>query len=328
MRTGNLWQHLRQLQQLQQLRQLPRRASPRAALLVACALGLAACGATPVQGGNGTPTPSYGTGAGHILIQLYSTPGFIYPPIVGIPEWTLYGDGTLLARNLPGQTAAAPSGLVVAHLSADQVTHILDVVVNQYAFFASTRDAYGRPVPDVGATRFTVSVDGKSKTVSLLPQSDPSPDQQTANVFAAAKFVRNYKPASAAPYQPQGVGLLVFKAGAVGSTVPAPQAWPFSDVSLATAYAYNCSYLHTGTSCPVAPGGSPGLTAVYGARSADILTFLAGTSTAAQNGAIYRVLAYPLLPDSLHPDTGAPGLRVMFSSGEQWTPLVAAQPAA
>jgi hypothetical protein len=281
-----------------------------------------------MQGGSGTPTPTYGTGAGHILIQLYNTPGFIYPPVVGIPEWTLYGDGTLLARTLPGQTAATPSGLLVAHLSADQVAHILDVVVNQYTFFASTREAYGRPVPDVGATRFTVNTGGQSKTISLLPQSDPLPDQQTTNVFAAAKFLRGYEPASAAPYAPAGVGLLVIKS-AVGGTVPAARAWPFSDVSLATAYAYNCSYLHAGTLCPAVPGGSPGLTAVYGVRSADILSFLAsGNNAVTQSGDTYRILALPLLPDSLHPDTGAPGLRVMLSLGEQWLPLVAAQPAA
>jgi hypothetical protein len=310
-------------------RLLLRRLAALPALLGA--LVLVACGATATSGSGGfspspTSAPTYTPTSGHILIRLYHTPGFIFPPIVGVPEWTLYGDGTLLTRTLPDQTAAPLSGLLVAHLNADQVAHILDVVVNQYAFFASTREAYGRPVPDVGALRFTVNAAGKSKTITLLPEEGPSPDRQTANVYAAEKYLLGYQAAGAVPYVAPRVALLVYPRGTYPGTQFNP-AWPFGDVSLAAAAAHSCALLPVTAMCPTPSGGSPALTVVSGAESEDILRFLAGTpGSASQGGTAYGVLPYPLLPDSTHPDAGAPGLDMITAAGEQRVALVPAQP--
>jgi hypothetical protein len=85
----------------------------------------------------------------------------------------------------------------------------------------------------------------------------------------------------------------------------------------------------------VRPGGSPALTALYGAEAQDIVRFVRQDlpvpdivpANVSQGSSVYSVLVYPLLPDALHPDTGAPALALLTTSGEQRVPLVAAQPA-
>ncbi len=298
------------------------------------ALALAACGVTSggsATGGSGSPL-EYDHAAGHILIQLYQMPGFVYPPVVGVPKWTLYGDGTLIYRD-PAAAASQdnPSGLLVAHLSADAVSSILDTVVNQKAFFASSRDSYGTMMPDVGGTLFTVSVTGKSKTLTLLPREGSSPDQQTVNVFSAQQYLLGYKAPGVAPYAAPGIALLVYQRGNASSIDPAARAWQYSDVSLATASAHDCTLLPSGPNCAAASGSTPALTAVYGGEALHMLRFLASSpGSVSQNGGVYAVQAYPLLPDSLHPDTpgsGAPGLSIVTASGKQRIPLAGAQPA-
>ena len=100
-----------------------------ALLLVACGATTGAGGGTSTSDGTPTSAPAYDAAAGHILIRLYHTPGNRFPPLSGVPDWTLFGDGTLIYRDPAAvqQPAANPSGLLVAHLSADQVNHLLEL---------------------------------------------------------------------------------------------------------------------------------------------------------------------------------------------------------
>src|SRR5579859_2923603 len=98
---------------------------------------------------------------GHIIVQLFQVPGFIYPSVNGVPEWTLYEDGLLIFK------PESSLDLVQAQLSSNEVHAILNVIVRQNAFFASTKDAYGRPIPDVGSLLLSVNNNGQSKQVTL-----------------------------------------------------------------------------------------------------------------------------------------------------------------
>lgn len=301
-----------------------RPALPRAPLLlVILILILTGCGASAPQSGPVT----HSRDAGDILVQLFHGPGFIYPPISVVPAWTLYGDGTLLSQT-PAQPpdATNPTGLLTAHLTSSEVDHILDVIVNQDAFFASTRPTYGQYNPDIGATFLSVDAAGKQKQVRLGQGPGPSPDRETANVFAIASFLSAYHPAQATPYVAPGLALLVYRQGT--TSAPAGQAvrpWPYAAISLAQAAAAACAYLPPHQdACPHATGGQVGLATVYGPEAMEILRFLAsGSDLFEQSGVAYVVRALPLLPDALHPGAGTtPGALIITSQGAQRVPLI------
>ena len=142
-------------------------------LLGSALLALVACSASGTGQRGGSPTPTFAPGkAAHILVQLFHAPGFIYPSINGVPEWTLYGDGTLLFQG--GSNSSPGSGLLEAHLSNSQVNQILDVVVNQHHFFTGTRSLYGRTIPDSGITLLNVTAHDQHRVVALGNEPGPN----------------------------------------------------------------------------------------------------------------------------------------------------------
>ncbi len=278
---------------------------------------LVGCGtsspAGPTTGGSGSPI-SYNTGAGHILVQLFSSPGFIFPPINGVPDWTLYGDGTLIKKS---NTGAGPgSQLLMAHLSTSEVQHILDVVVNQNAFFASTQSSYGRIMPDTGSQLLTVDANGQHKEVRLFAEPTSSEDEQTQHVFAIRHFLLSYNPASTQPYVPPGVVLLVAqeRAGSTGGWQ-----WTDNDIALDQVAAEECTYLHFGTNaCSPATNGKSGLFPVYGERGVQMWQRWQSNSSVrvTQHGQSYQIIIWPLLPDALSPRSdGSLGVMVQGSQG-------------
>ena len=308
------------------------RRAPALVIAAALALSLAACGLTSTGGGTSggptpTATPGYNAAPGHILVQLFPTPGLLYPPILGIPTWTLYGDGTLVYL-ASSPSATNPTGMAEAQLSTAQVAQILDTVVNQNAFFSSSRSNYGKGVPDVGETIIVVDVAGRHKQVTASLQEGSSPDQETKNIFAILQYLKTYQVTGAVPYPIHGVALLAFQGGHTGTQTARP--WPFTDVDLGGAFAASCTYLPSGTPCPAAPGGQSGLHAVYGTEATNILLFAGSGSSSAvtQNGTLYGLIAYPLLPDSLHPDPGTvAGIQLATNAQFQRAPLLPAPPA-
>lgn len=308
------------------------RRAPTLVFAVTLALSLGACGLTsPTGGGTGAPTPTatpaYNAASGHILVQLFPTPGLLYPPLLGIPSWTLFGDGTLVYTS-GGPSATNPAGLDEAQLSAAQVNQILDVVVNQNAFFASSRSSYGKGTPDVGATIIVVDAAGRHKQVYAADQEGSSPDQETKHIYAILQYLKAYQTTGAVPYPIHGVALLAYQGGRTGNQTP--RAWPFPDVALSGAYAASCVYLPSTNPCPAPPGGQSGLHAVYGTEAANILIFAGSGSSSAvtQNAADYGLIVYPLLPDSLHPDPGTvAGIQLATNAQFQRVPLLPAPPA-
>lgn len=295
-----------------------------ACLALGCAAILAGCGASPGVGGTGQSV-TYDAHPGHILAQLFPSPGFIYPSVNGIPSWTLYGDGTLIVAS--GPLGAGQQTLREARLTADQVQQILAVVVYQYSFFASTQPSYGRRIPDTGGTLLTVNADNHSKTVTLYGDAGPQPDTQTQNVFAIERYLLGYHAANAQPYVPQGVAVLVYPAQGA-STDAFVRPWPYPTVELARVEAAECPYLQPGASCPPISGQS-GILPVYGASGVDLLRQLGPRGLVSQGGADYLVVIWPLMPDvpppNAHPTSGAgstPSIRVAMSGQIHQWPLL------
>jgi len=151
---------------------------------------------------NGTfisPTRSifYPTAPGQILVQLAELPEHAEGETRMTPEWTLYGDGTLLFQADPHDD------LWRAHLSSEAIQRVLDVIVNRDQFFSSSARLYGNS--NIGDEQLlTVDVNGQRKAVTLTgsPTMSNTSNNQTTHVFAIEHFLLAYHPASAVWYAP------------------------------------------------------------------------------------------------------------------------------
>ena len=251
--------------------------------------------------------------AGHIIVQLFQVPGFIYPSINGVPEWTLYDDGLLLFKPESGLD------LVQAHLSPDSVRSILNMIVHRNAFFASTKDAYGRPIPDAGSLLLSVTSNGQSKQVTLYGKPDAIVDEQTRHVFAIRDFLLNYHPATTRPYTPPGVALLVIPQEGSNTGLPT---WPYKDISLVQTSALECPFLPFGSrNCSSDSRNKAGILPVFGQRGLTLLQRVHEGSYARvkEQGKIYRLIVWPLLPDALYPHkNGTFGIAVQGVNSGIW----------
>lgn len=251
--------------------------------------------------------------AGHIIVQLFQVPGFIYPSINGVPEWTLYEDGLLIFK------PESSLDLVQAHLSSDEVHAILNVIVRQNAFFASTKDAYGRPIPDVGSLLLSVSNNGQSKQVTLYGKPNPIVDEQTQHVFAIRDFLLNYHPAATRPYTPPGVALLVIPQKEASAGTPT---WPYRDISLARISALECPFLPSGSiNCSSDSRSKAGILPIFGQRGLTLLQRAHNGSYAfvKEQGKTYHLIVWPLLPDALYPHkNGTFGIAVRGVNSGIW----------
>jgi hypothetical protein len=285
-------------------------------LLTFAGCGLFGTGSTPPTGATAGPAIAFDKQQGHILIQLFRVPGFVYPPINGVPDWTLYGDGTLIFK----ATTSNNSSLQQARLSANEIQHILDVVVRENSFFASNQTSYGHKLPDTGSLQLTVNANGQHKTVNLSIESENTTDEQTQHVFAIKNFLLSYHPASAQAYSPPGVALLVIPQRA-GNAL----AWPYNDIQLAQIATQECPYLPFGGREPCANNAPTGLYPVYGQRGLELLQrWPPGSSgSVSQNGQIYQVMIWPLMPDALASQgKNSAGVHVVGTNGGTW-PLLA-----
>jgi hypothetical protein len=142
-------------------------------------------------------TISYLQGQGHLLVQLAELPEQAETEIHTMPEWTLYGDGTLLFQTGPRDDQWR------AHLSPDAIQRVLDVIINHDQFFTSSAQRYGSQSND-DMRLLTVDANNQQKAVTLTsePTTSGANDIQTTHVFAIEQFLLTYHPSHAVWYAP------------------------------------------------------------------------------------------------------------------------------
>lgn len=254
-------------------------------------LTLVACGTSSTAQASNSPLSSNAPGkASQIVIQIFSAPGFIFPSVNGVPEWTLYSNGLLLFR--PDTISTPDSGLLEAHLSDSAVNHLLDKI-NQYHFFTGTRQTYGQIIPDTGMTLLSVTANSKHRVVALSNNQGPDADAQTHDVFMLVQFLKGYQPVGAQTYNPPGVALLVISTQAIATT-----SWPYHDISLTQIAASECPLLMPNNPCP-APSAQAKVSILTGPRGIYLLQ-RANAEIASQNGEAFQIFVWPLMPDILN----------------------------
>jgi hypothetical protein len=149
----------------------------------------------PVPTGGALP---YIKAPGHILVQLAEFPKLAQPGTSIDPQWTLYGDGTLIFKTDPNDT------LWRAQLVPGDIQHILNVVISQDTSFDHTQQQY-RSIPpeeDDDGLLLTLNTNGQQKEVVLVggPTNQATSDIQTKRLFAMGQFLLAYHPIHAVFY--------------------------------------------------------------------------------------------------------------------------------
>ena len=143
---------------------------------------------------------SYTRTSGHILVQLAELPELAQAEMHTEQEWALYGDGTLIFRTDPGDD------LWRAHLSPGAIQSLLDVIINQNQFFATSEQRYGTIIHRSDENELFLTVDANSQrkevTLASRPTAKDTIDIQTTHVFAIERFLLAYHPLHAVFYAP------------------------------------------------------------------------------------------------------------------------------
>lgn len=178
-----------------------RRPLPVVALLLT-ALALAACTGAADGPASGTPEPSpstrpgsigHATGATDVVLRVEQAGGFTPPAfqVTRVPEFTLYGDGTVLYQ-LPSDpndpSPIGPPRLAVATLSTEQMDALLTFAIGAGGLGEAKAQYINPFVADAPDTIFTIATDDVTKTVTAqaLGFADDPNNPDASNPDAAA----------------------------------------------------------------------------------------------------------------------------------------------
>jgi hypothetical protein len=142
----------------------------------------------------------YITAPDHILVQLAELPQLAKAETHTDPQWTLYGNGTLIYKKDPSDT------LWRAQLALSDIQQILQVIITQDTFFDLTQQRYGSITSDSDNDDLLLSVaaNGQQKQVVLESESTTqmASTLQTTHVLAIKQFLLAYHPAHSLFYAP------------------------------------------------------------------------------------------------------------------------------
>lgn len=231
-----------------------RFALPVTVLLVVVAAS--ACSAGPSGGVSTVPssppaasaTPIAGidhpTGADDIVLRVDESGGFVPIEFIAahVPQFTLYGDGTVVFTSASvappergdGVTLASP--LRTIKLTNEQVQSLLEVALRDGGLGAARTEYQNPLVADAPTTVFTINADGASKTVSVvaLGMEDQEPNADTAIKQALAELggrLKDFDPdgSRSEPYVATAYeGVLTKQQGLEGVQV---RDWPWTDLT-------------------------------------------------------------------------------------------------
>lgn len=166
----------------------PRRTAPLlstlvlAILVAACTAAGGASQAPASPGSSAAPSTAadpdnieHKTGATDIVLRYEEGGGFIMPAFTAaaVPQFTLYGDGTVIFRNPMAEAPPAEGSvfrmnpLRTAKLSEDQIQELLMLALGEGGLAAARQDYPNDMVADASTAIFTIEAAGIQKTVSV-----------------------------------------------------------------------------------------------------------------------------------------------------------------
>lgn len=235
-----------------------------AILIAACSSGAAPSTSPsggPTAGDSGAPTgapsetPARGavdhkTGSTDVLLRLDEGGGFVMPAFLAsqVPPFTLYGDGTVVFRNLaqefpPAQGSVATfNPLRTAKLSEEQIQDLLVYALTEGGLGVARPNYPNDQVADASTSIFTVEAGGIKKTVSVyaLGMDVAAGGVGAADGPARAAFQKlaarltDFDQGGSIPtdaYQPTAYRGVLFEAP--GIVAPDVRAWPWPDLTVA-----------------------------------------------------------------------------------------------
>jgi len=226
---------------------VPSSRYPRLIFVLAAAMSLmVACASTTVDPNASTASPGlvHPTGATDVILRLDETGGATSPTFLAIqpPAFTLYGDGTVLFRDLssggppvwPGPSVAFPS-FKITRLTEAQIQAVIADAIGDGAL-GSARVEYTDPlIAPIPSAIFTIDAGGVKKTVSVsgldIDVSDGTDVLARAAFKRLAGRLRAFDLAGVPPseaWAPTRYRGLLFEdpsGGMVGA-----KAWPWADL--------------------------------------------------------------------------------------------------
>jgi hypothetical protein len=182
------------------------------------------------------------TGSQDVVLRLQQGGGLLPTGlrVTELPQFTLYGDGTLLLEpKSTGEdlwTAGAPP-LLVAHLDESAVQDLLRVAFDT-GCLATARERYDNPnIFDAPGTTFMLNAGGLQKVVYVYALSDaiPAPDQiERLGVLRLASILNGYREredlGATAAYDPAFYRVTLLEDTGYGEPPGKPMAWPWKDL--------------------------------------------------------------------------------------------------
>jgi hypothetical protein len=216
-------------------------------MLALAGLAAAGCGKGDVAEGGAFEHPA---GKADIVLRLSTGGGFVPVSyaLTQIPEFTLYGDGTVIVT---GPVIAIYPGPALPNLQTTTVSEeTIQAILSEAeeaGLFDPTFD-YGRPgITDMATTTITVNVNGKTYQSSVYalgaeaPGGDLTMEQQQARAAVSQLAGRLMdltmfqKDLEWTPYDYSALSVYSSPAGDYGDTEVQPNtlAWPLSDLAIA-----------------------------------------------------------------------------------------------
>lgn len=223
-------------------------------LVTGCSGGSGGASAAGSPGVSGAPTeapaesPDFGaiehpTGPTDVVLRFDEGGGFMMPAFLATqaPQFTLYGDGTIVFRN-PMLDPLEPVGLVVpmspfrtAKLTEDQVQDLLTTALGEYGLGVARPEYRNDLVADAATAVFTVNAGGVARTISIYAlglEMEGDPDAAARSSFARLRdrlldidAGGSFETAEYVPDRYRGI-LLEGQPGA-----PDAKAWPWSNIA-------------------------------------------------------------------------------------------------
>jgi hypothetical protein len=276
-------------------------------LVAACAGGSAASPA-PTASPTAAPTLAveHSRGATDVVLRMSTGGGFVAPGflLTQAPEFTLYGDGTVVFRN-PADQVPAPvpddgvfrsAGFKTARLTEAQMQELLEFAIGPSGLGIARAQYDPCCIADAPSTTFTVRAGGLDKevTVGALDFDDPQPgpDSIVRKAFKGlAERLRNFDRSgiSSPAFVPKAYRGILFD-GSGGPVAGPIHDWPWT------------GFGPDGFTAPADPNGvqTPTRTLTADEVAALKVTGIQGGAQSiaikASNGKVFLLALRPLLP--------------------------------